>query len=180
MGIDRDALDGLDSLMWQGSDAETVLALRQALANSKPPSSLTAVLHHLDVARVPPPEGFVDRASPLIEARLNALVRRGASDDLAVLIEQLPQEEQWSDWHQWLAIHNLLTRNDAAACIAAQDQVQQTLDPLWHQINTFCAVVAGQADQAIFALDILSDSGLSTSNFDQLMRQLIGQSKPII
>ena len=177
VGIDRDALDGLDSLMWQGSDAETILALRQALADSTPPSSLTAVLHHLDVARVPPPDGFVDQASPFIAARLNALVRRGASDDLAVLIEQLPQEDQWSDWHQWLAVHNLLTRNDAAACTAAQDQVQQTLDPLWHQINTFCAVVAGQADQAIFALDILSDSGLSTPNFDQLMRQLIGQGQ---
>ena len=177
VGIDRDALDGLDSLMWQGSDAETILALRQALAESTPPSSLTAVLHHLDVSRVPPPDGFVDKASPLIAARLNALVSRGASDDLAILIEQLPQEDQWSDWHQWLAVHNLLTRNDAEACAAAQDQVQQTLDPLWHQINTFCAVVAGQADQAIFALDILSDSGLSSPNFDQLMRQLIGQGQ---
>ena len=175
VGIDRDAYDGLDSLMWQGSTAETVLTLRQALANSAPPSSLAPVLHHLDISRVPPPEGFVDLAPQLIAARLDALSNRGASDDLAILIEQLPQEDQWSDWHQWLAVHNLLTRNDEAACTAAQDQVQQTLDPLWHQINTFCAVVAGQADQAIFALDILSDSGLSTPNFDQLMRQLIGQ-----
>ena len=179
VGIDRDALDGLDSLMWQGSDAATILALRQALANAATPSSLTAVLHHLDIARVPPPEGFVDLAPQLIEQRLNALAKRGASQDLAVLIAQLPHDDQWQDWHQWLAVHNLLTRNDDAACTAAQDQVQQTLDPLWHQINTFCAVVAGQADQAIFALDILSDSGLSSPNFDQLMRQLIGQGDAV-
>ena len=177
VGVDRDSLDGLDSLMWQGSDANTILSLQEALANSAPPSAFDAPLHHLTIARVVPPEGFVDQAPALIETRLNALAKAGASDDLAALVAQLPTEERWQDWQKWLAVHHLITRNDNAACTAARDQVGQTLDPLWHQINTFCAVVAGDADQASFALDILMDSGLSTSNFDQLMRQLIGQTK---
>ena len=92
------------------------------------------------------------------------------------MVEQLPQPDQWQDWQKWLAIHHLMTRNDNAACTAALEQVQQTLDPLWHQVNTFCSVVAGNADQASFALDILSDSGLSSPNFDRLMRHLTNQS----
>lgn len=175
VGIDRPDHDGLDRLMWQGSRAETIIDLQQQLNNAKFPRAFDDAIHHLITARVIPPEGFVDVAPSLIEARFTALAAKGASDDLARMISQLPHEDRWLAWQEWLALHHLFVRQDQDACRMAAEKVLITLDALWHQINAFCAVVDGDLDKASFALDILMASGISSANFDGLMRQLTGQ-----
>jgi len=175
VGIDRPDHDGLDRLMWQGSRAETIIALQQELNDAQFPRAFDDAIHHLITARVIPPEGFVDVAPALIEARFAALAAKGASDDLARMISQLPHEDRWAVWQEWLVLHHLFVRQDQDACRMAAEKVLITLDALWHQINAFCAVVEGDIDKASFALDILMASGISSANYDGLMRQLTGQ-----
>ena len=114
LGNERDAYDGLDRLMWEGSDAVTILKLHQRLIPNATPRSLRSALHHVMEARAVPPSGFLDLAEQLISLRLNWMAEHGASEDLAELIRQLPdagQSKDWGeDWGQWLALHNLMIR----------------------------------------------------------------------
>ena len=48
-------------------------------------------------ARAVPPEGFIDIAPDIINAKLNWLAAKGASEDLAQMIRQLPENETWED-----------------------------------------------------------------------------------
>lgn len=174
LGNDRDDMDGLGRLMWEGSNAGVVLDLMTRLDGRTVPTALKPALHHVMVARAVPPEGFVDLAQGMVSLRLDWLAAQGASDDLAALIRQLPDVDQWQARNEWLALHNLLTRNDEDACAVAGKQVMMTLEPLWHQINAFCAVVAGDHMKASFAIDILEDSGVDDPLYFALMRQLTG------
>lgn len=178
LGNERDAYDGLDRLMWEGSDAATILKLHQRLIPHATPRSLRSALHHVIESRSVPPSGFLDLAQELISLRLNWIAEHGASEDLAELIRQLPdagESQDWGqDWGQWLALHNLMIRQDEEACSDASKQVMLTLEKVWHQINAFCSVIAGDEMKAAFALDILEDSGVDDPMFFALMRQLTG------
>ncbi len=173
LGLDRPDLDGLNRLMWEGSNAATALALMTSLDPARSPNALRPVLDHIMTARSVPPEGFIDIAPDIINAKLNWLASSGASDDLAAIIRQLPESDIWEDQKAWLILHDLMTRNDEAACLTAQKKVLMTLDVLWHQINAFCAVIKGEEMKAAFALDILEDSGVDDPVYFALMRRLI-------
>ena len=173
LGNERESVDGLDRFMWEGSDAPSVLALQKKLTPLPAiPSSLMPGLHHVMAARAVPPSGFIDLASEMITLRLKWLAANGASDDLAGLIRQLPEDDWGGDWQEWLVHHNLMTRNDDEACRLANRKIALTLAPLWHQINAFCSVVAGDKTKAVFALDILQDSGVDDPLYFALMRRL--------
>ena len=180
LGLDRDDVDGLGRLMWEGSDASTVLDLMNALDPALTPQALRPVLDHMMTARAVPPEGFIDIAPDIINAKLNWLAAKGASEDLAQMIRQLPENETWEDTKAWLILHDLMTRNDAAACRTAQKKVLVTLDALWHQINAFCAVINGDDMKAAFALDILEDSGVDDALYFGLMRYLTDGGEMVI
>ena len=120
LGLDREDVDGLGRLMWEGSDARTVLELMASLDPEQTPRAFRAVLDHMMAARAVPPEGFIDIAPDIINAKLNWLASSGASDDLAAMIRQLPDTSSWEDPKAWLLMHDLMTRNDAAACATAQ------------------------------------------------------------
>jgi hypothetical protein len=172
LGNERDNIDGLGRLMWKGSEAATVVNLQSQLGRKTVPSALKPVVHHIMVARSVPPKGFVDLAEQMIGQRLDWLAAQGASRDLAELIRQLPEGEDWDKWHDWRVLHDLLMRNEEAACLGASRKVEVTLDLLWHQINAFCAVVDGDQIQASFALDLLEEEGVDDPLYFALMRRL--------
>ncbi len=172
LGLDREDYDGLNRLMWEGSNADTVLSLMSGLDPARTPAALRPALDHIMTARAVPPEGFIDIAPDIINAKLNWLASSGASDDLAAIIRQLPESDTWEDSKAWLILHDLMTRNDDEACRTAQKKVLMTLDALWHQINAFCAVIKGEEMKAAFALDILEDSGVDDPIYFTLMRRL--------
>ncbi|MCE2517311.1 MAG: hypothetical protein J4F41_05605, partial [Alphaproteobacteria bacterium] len=179
LGNDREDVDGLGRLMWEGSDAATILGLFTQLEGASVPRVLRPAVHHLMVARAVPPQGFVDLAEEMISRRLDWLAAQGASADLAELIRQLPEDDQWQARNEWLALHHLLTRNDEDACRVASKKVMLTLEPLWHQINAFCAIVSGDSMKASFAIDILEDSGVDDPVYFDLMRQLTGDGSSV-
>lgn len=180
LGLERQDVDGLGRLMWEGSDAETILNLMTSLDPVRTPRALRPLIDHMMTARAVPPEGFIDIAPDIINAKLNWLAAVGYSDDLAAMIRQLPETETWDDTKAWLILHDLMTRNDEAACRSAQKKVLVTLDALWHQINAFCAVINGDDMKAAFALDILEDSGVEDPLYFGLMRLLTDGGEMVI
>jgi hypothetical protein len=180
LGLDRRAVDGLDRRMWDGSDAQAVLALMTSLDPARSSRALRPVLNHVMTARAVPPEGFINIAPQIINAKLNWLAASGVSDDLADIIRQLPDTAEWEDRQAWLILHDLMVRNDGDACGTAQRKVSVTLDALWHQVNAFCGVINNQVIPASFALDILEDSGIEDPLYFSLMRHLLNKDDLII
>lgn len=173
LGLERSDVDGLGRLMWRGSRAGDIVNLNSALVDLDAPHVLEPIIHHVVVAQAVPPEGFGDVAEQLINTRLEWLAAQGLSEDLAELIRPLPDDEAWESWKEWLVLHDLLTRNDEAACQEAERKAGLAFERLWHQVNAFCAVLAGDSAKASFALDILEDSGVDDGVYFALMRQLV-------
>ena len=176
LGLDRAPVDGLDRLMWGSTDADKAFALYARLPGTVASPALRRRLEHVMLSRSVPPGGRVDHTEALIGFRLGWLREHAGADDLAVLVRQLPDEEPWLEWKRWLAVHDLINRNDEEGCGYAGERVAATLDSVWHQINAFCQVVGGEIDQASFGLDILADSGVDDPAYFALMEHLTGDS----
>ncbi len=183
LGEERPAFDGLDRLMWSGSNGLVAADLLSEVAANKTPQPLSRALrdalHHIMVSRSVGGAGFTEFATRTTDVRLKWLASAGASADLAVLVRQLPNDERWQDWQQWLVLHDLLTRNDDEACRLAGVNAASALDAIWHQINAFCSVTRGNKASASFALDLLQDSGVDDRNYFALMMKLLNQSAKI-
>ncbi len=191
LGEERPAFDGLDRLMWSGSNAAVAADLLSKVVSGKTPQSplraslralpraLRPALHHIMVARSVGGTGFTEFAISTTDLRLKWLASVGASADLAVLVRQLPNDERWQEWQQWLVLHDLLTRNDDEACRIAGVNAASAVDAIWHQINAFCAAARGDEASASFALDLLQDSGVDDRNYFALMMRLLNQSAEI-
>ena len=177
LGLDRPPVDGLDRLMWGKTDADRAIALYARLPEMVASPALRQRLEHIMLSRAVPPGGTVDHTEALIGFRLGWLRDHAGADDLATLVRQLPGEEPWLEWKRWLAVHDLINRNDEEGCGYAGERVAATLENVWHQINAFCQVVVGDVDQASFGLDILADSGVEDPAYFALMEHLTGASR---
>jgi hypothetical protein len=178
LGINLPPEDSLDRTMWQGSDATMALDLYRRLPAKMAVSPLRQQLARVVLMRSLPPEGSIAVATELVEARLNWLITHVGGEDLAEIVRQLPDSSIWEDWHQWLALHDLMTRNDENACRLAESRAAGTLEIIWHKVNAFCMIIAGDQEKASFALDILKDRGVSSPIYFEAMRQLIIEAPP--
>ena len=174
LGVTMEPAFGLDRMLWQGSNAARVLDLYRRLPVQIPSTHLRQNMIQLALMRAVPPEGSISVAPALVEERLTWLARHAEGEDLASLIRQLPDEQAWEGWNEWLVLHDLLQREDAAACRLADSRAADTLDVIWHQINAFCMVIANDLGKASFALDILEDRGVEAPIYFQTMRRLTG------
>ncbi|HCD48872.1 MAG TPA: hypothetical protein DEQ75_00675 [Alphaproteobacteria bacterium] len=172
LGLDRQSVDGLDRLMWASSNATKVSVLYDLLPEKVASPTLSQRLAHVMISRAVPPEGSVDIAETMIEQRLNWLKMNASADDIAAMVRQLPDNQEWVEWKKWLVMHDLINRNDEAACTYANQQSSTTLEPVWHQINAFCQVITGEITKASFGLDILADSGVDDPAYFTLMEKL--------
>ena len=155
----------LNALIWSDSDAEQALyLLRNVPALGSAPILNKLVFEIVSIATVPP-----KRAGPfaeeLVSARLNWLAAAGQSDALAEIVRMLPEDDKWADWKRWQVEYDLIRQADATACRDAEKKAQSTLDDFWHQSRIICALLAGDANKARFAADILKVSGGEDANF---------------
>ena len=176
LGLDRPPVDGLDRLMWGSTDADRAIAIYARLPEMVASPVLRQRLEHIMLSRSVPPGGTVDHTEALIGFRLGWLRNHANADDLATLVRQLPNEEPWLEWKRWLAVHDLINRNDEEGCGYASERIAATLENVWHQINAFCQAIAGDVGQASFGLDILADSGVEDPAYFALMEHLTGGS----
>ena len=174
IGVERGAVDTLDRLMWGNSQASTVLQLYRLLPKRVASPILQDRVQHILLSRAVPPQDSLDLAEELLFARLE-LLRDNAevTPSVAEIIRALPNDETWQELKEWLLFHDLITRNDEAACGYAFERSASSLELRWHQIRVFCQVIRDDLSSASFALDILADSGVDDALYFALMRNLV-------
>jgi hypothetical protein len=177
IGVGDIGNDQLDSKLWRGTSArDAIFLLKRAAVGGQSPA-ITRLAYEVVARQSVPPSGANNVASDLVEARLAFLANGGRSEDLALLVAQLPKAEKWAGWRRWLAEHYLMTRDDTAACDIVASEITQTLEPFWHKSNVICQAVLGNPSGARFAADILAANGVHDPAFFGLVDEVL-HNKP--
>ncbi|MEL0304095.1 MAG: hypothetical protein VW989_10090, partial [Rhodobiaceae bacterium] len=181
IGIDPALGDnsGLTATIWRGTSIEraTMLLNSDAVIGSSP--ALSWLAGDVVARRAVRPDGASDTDQTLMAARLEWLAAAGRSQDLAVMVDQLPNEAPWLDWKQWLVETQLMSRRDADACRTVMYQAGRTFEPFWHKTKVICtAVHKGDIAGAQFAADILMATGVDDPVFVDLVGKLLNGTDP--
>ena len=176
IGIETDA--GLNATIWRDTlaDRAALLLDNDKVLGSSP--TLSALAHDIVAHRAVPPTGAAANADALVAARLDWIAASGRSQTLEALVGQLPDEEPWLDWKQWLVETQLMTRRDDEACRTVMYQVSRTFEPFWHKAKVICSVAMGDAAGARFAADILLAMGVNDAVFSALVAKLLDDIDP--
>ena len=176
IGIETDA--GLNATIWRDTlaDRAALLLDNDKVLGSSP--TLSALAHDIVAHRAVPPTGAAANADALVAARLDWMAASGRSQTLEALVGQLPDEEPWLDWKQWLVETQLMTRRDDEACRTVMYQVSRTFEPFWHKAKVICSVAMGDAAGARFAADILLAMGVNDAVFSALVAKLLDDIDP--
>lgn len=177
IGVGDIGNDQLDSKLWRGTSARDAIFLLQRAAVGSQSPAITRLAYEVVARQSVPPSGANNVASDLVEARLAFLANGGRSEDLALLVAQLPKAEKWAGWRRWLAEHYLMIRDDSAACDIVASEITQTLEPFWHKSNVICQAVQGNLGGARFAADILAANGVDDPAFFGLVDEVL-HNKP--
>ena len=177
IGVGDIGNDQLDSKLWRGTSARDAIFLLQRAAVGGQSPAITRLAYEVVARQSVPPSGANNVASDLVEARLAFLANGGRSEDLALLVAQLPKAEKWAGWRRWLAEHYLMIRDDSAACDIVASEITQTLEPFWHKSNVICQAVQGNPGGARFAADILAANGVDDPAFFGLVDEVL-HNKP--
>ncbi len=181
IGIDPALGDnsGLTATIWRGTSIEraTMLLNSDAVIGSSP--ALSWLAGDVVARRAVRPDGASDTDQTLMAARLDWLAAAGRSQDLAQMVDQLPNEAPWLDWKQWLVETQLMSRRDADACRTVMYQAGRTFEPFWHKTKVICtAVHKGDIAGAQFAADILMATGVDDPVFVALVGKLLNGTDP--
>ena len=174
VGVD----DGLTATMWRGtaSDMAILMLETDVIIGSSP--SLSKLAGHVVARRAVRPEGTAALDRSLLAARLDWLASAGRSDELAVMIDQLPNDAPWLEWKEWLVTTQLMMRRDEDACRNVMYQVGRTFEPFWHKAKVICTAAQGDMAGARFAADILFATGVDDPVFAGLVGKLLGDGEP--
>ena len=171
--------DGLTSTMWRGTSLAQVNMLldTKAIIGSSP--ALSRLASDVVARRAVRPDGAEESDVALLNRRLDWLAAAGRSEELAVIINQLPNDEPWLEWKQWLVETQLMSGDDGDACRNVMYQVTRTLDPFWHKMKVICtAAHKGDITGAQFAADILLAMGVDDPVFSSLVGKLLNGVEP--
>ena len=174
IGVD----DGLTATMWRGtaSDMAILMLETDVIIGSSP--SLSKLAGHVVARRAVRPAGTEALERSLLAARLDWLASAGRSDELAVMIDQLPNDAPWLEWKEWLVTTQLMMRRDEDACRNVMYQVGRTFEPFWHKAKVICTAAQGDMAGARFAADILFATGVDDPVFAGLVGKLLGDGEP--
>ena len=181
IGIDPAPGDdsALTATIWRGTsvDRAAMLLDSDAVIGSSP--ALSSLASDVVARRAVRPEGASETDQNLMSGRLDWLAAAGRSEELAVMVDQLPNEAPWLAWKQWLVETQLMTRRDADACRNVMYQVGRTFEPFWHKAKVICtAVHKGDIAGAQFAADILLAMGVDDPAFVGLVGKLLNGADP--
>ena len=170
--------DGLTATMWRGTASDMAIHMldTDTVIGSSP--SLSNLASHVVARRAVRPDGTAALHRSLLAARLEWLASAGRSDELAVMIDQLPNDAPWLEWKQWLVTTQLMMRRDEDACRNVMYQVGRTFEPFWHKAKVICTAARGDPAGARFEADILSATGIDDPVFAGLVGKLLGDGEP--
>ena len=179
IGIEAAATDlGLTATIWRDTPVDRVAALLSEGGADSTSRALSDLSRAVVAHRAVPPVGSAAVEDSIVAARLKWLAASGRSNDLAVLIDQLPNEDIWLGWKQWLVETQLMSRRDAEACRNVMYQVSRTLEPFWHKSKVICSAAQGDSASARFAADILFATGVQDDAFKALVSTLLDGTEP--
>ena len=181
IGIDPAPGDdsGLTATIWRGTSIEraTMLLSNEVVIGSSP--ALSWLAGDVVARRAVRPDGASETDHSLMASRLDWLAAAGRSQDLAQMVDQLPNEAPWLDWKQWLVETQLMSRRDADACRNVMYQAGRTFESFWHKAKVICtAVHKGDIAGAQFAADILMAMGVDDPVFVGLVGKLLNGADP--
>ena len=181
IGIDPATGDdsNLTVTIWNGTsvDRAAMLLDSDAVIGSSP--TLSWLASDVAARRAVRPDGASEADGNLLSARLDWLAAAGRSEDLALMVDQLPNEAPWLEWKQWLVETQLMSRRDADACRNVMYQVGRTFEPFWHKAKVICmAAHNGDIAGAQFAADILLAMGEDDLAFAGLVGTLLNGTDP--
>ncbi len=169
----------LTATIWRGTSVERAIMLLDTsiVVGSSP--ALSSLAGDVVARRAVRPDGASETDQTLMSKRLEWLAAAGRSQDLAVMVDQLPNEAPWLEWKQWLVETQLMSRRDDDACRNVMYQVGRTLEPFWHKAKVICtAVHKGDIAGAQFAADILFAMGVDDPVFSGLVGKLLNGTDP--
>jgi hypothetical protein len=181
IGIDPAPGDdsALTATIWRGTSVDRAAMLLDSAAVIGSSPALSSLASDVVARRAVRPEGASETDQNLMSGRLDWLAAAGRSEDLAVMVDQLPNEAPWLAWKQWLVETQLMTRRDADACRNVMYQVGRTFEPFWHKAKVICtAVHKGDIAGAQFAADILLAMGVDDPAFAGLVGKLLNGADP--
>ncbi|MEC8641851.1 MAG: hypothetical protein VXZ67_02990 [Pseudomonadota bacterium] len=181
IGIDPQMGDesGLTATIWRGTTMARagMLLDTDVIIGSSP--VLSSLAGDVVARRAIRPEGASETDETLMTSRLGWLAAAGRSEDLAAMVDQLPNEAPWLDWKQWLVETQLMSRRDDDACRNVMYQVGRTFESFWHKAKVICtAVHKGDIAGAQFAADILLAMGIDDPVFASLVGKLLNGTDP--
>ncbi len=168
-----DGNENLNELIWRGTDASRATFLYENGSRAPQSRAISSLALEVVAREAVPPAGAETMARALVRARLDWLSAAGRSDDLAVMVERLPNDEDWLDWKKWLVEYQLMQRLDRDACTVVESYITTTLDPYWHKLKVICSSVQDNASSARFAADILAASGVEDPVFFALVDKML-------
>ena len=172
----RQPLDGgenLNELIWRGTAASRATFLYENGSLAPQSRAISSLTLEVVAQEAVPPAGANKMARALVRARLDWLATAGRSDDLAVLVERLPNDDDWLDWKKWLVEYQLMQRLDRDACTVVESYITTTFDPYWHKLKVICSSVQDDANSARFGADILAASGVEDPVFFALVDEML-------
>ena len=175
LDVKNPARSKVNSLIWQGSEAEKIASLWANTPAYGPAQEMNRLVLSALLRQAVPPMGAAQMADDLVDARLNWLAQAGQSDALAQLIRKLPNDERWQTWQRWLVTYDLLQRADDSACMNVYARTSETMDPFWHQAQVVCHILSGNVMQASFTADMVQAAGLADQQFSQLVDLFLGR-----
>ncbi len=164
----------LNDLIWRGTAASRAAFLYENGSLATQSQAISSLAIEVVAREAVPPTGANKVARALVSARLDWLAAAGRSDDLAVIVGRLPNDDDWLDWKKWLVEYQLMQRLDRDACAVVESFITTTLDPYWHKLKVICSSVQDDASSARFAADILAASGVKDPVFFALVDEMLG------
>ena len=157
---DAKQLDQFTNRLWQGVPVGRAMRLIETLPSALSSDALRQMSYQAIARQGVPPKGAADNPTALLQARMDYLARMGRSDALALIVTQLPMNEEWQSWHEWKIFYDLMMRQDDEACATAAKNASTSLEALWQKTNIMCQILTGDEIRASFSADVLKASGL--------------------
>ena len=169
----EESVNNLNDLIWRGTAASRAIFLFENGSLAQQSRAISSLVLEVVAREAVPPAGADKVARALVQERLRWLASAGRSDDLAFIVERLPNDSDWLYWKKWLVEYQLMQRLDRDACAVVESQIVSTLEPYWHKLKVICSSVQGDASSARFGADILAASGVDDPVFFALVDEML-------
>lgn len=160
---------GLDSGLWNGTQAETAISLIEATPDYHFNPVARNLVRSVLLSAGVPPEG--DTNNKFTSARMNGIIRLSEMSAAQDIVQRSPGLSSSNVLRADLA---LLAGNVEAACQQSDSVIEGRIDPFWMKLRAYCHVERGETAAADLTMDLLANSGHEDVYVQRLIRHMTG------